>query len=288
MRVLLTGGSSALGARALSCLLADERYTQVWCGLHKRDVPVSHQKLRRVNLRLEDETVLGEIPPPIDLTIHFAGITHARDERRYWSVNHLGTLRLAEQVRRLGCRRFVYISTRCATDGSGAYGESKRAAEEDLQKLDWDSLLIVRPAEVYGGGGEEGIDKFLRWAESFHLVPLLWGHEGIRFAPLLIGDFSAALCALVAEERRGLQFIELCGPENLSGAALACRIARRYRAVPIPLWWPALAFALRTLNRFGLPPTAPDQLARLVADKTADRSTPDLSLDRPLARFLHD
>ena len=65
-----------------------------------------------------------------DEVIHFAGVTHASDEQQYWNVNLEGTLRLGEAVRANGCRRFVYISTRCATQGSGAYGESKLAAEQ--------------------------------------------------------------------------------------------------------------------------------------------------------------
>jgi nucleoside-diphosphate-sugar epimerase len=84
------------------------------------------------------------------MVIHFAGVTHASDEQQYWKVNLEGTVRLAEATHGNGCRRFVYISTRCATHGSGAYGESKLAAEQELQKFEWQSLLIIRPAEIYG------------------------------------------------------------------------------------------------------------------------------------------
>src|SRR5918997_852571 len=105
MRVLFTGGSSPLGARVLECLLADETYSEIWCGVHERDVPLSHPKLRSLRLRLEDETNLSEIPAPLDMVIHFAGETHAQDEQKYWDVNLRGTMRLAESTRELGCRR---------------------------------------------------------------------------------------------------------------------------------------------------------------------------------------
>ena len=288
MRVLFTGGASPLGASVLRHLLEEEAYTEVWCGVHRQDIPVAHPKLRKIKLQLDNEVDLTGIPAPLDLVISFAGVTHAQDEQRYWDVNFRGTLRLAERARELGCAQFVYVSTRCATAGSGAYGESKRAAEQGLQRLAWKSLMILRPAEIYGGGGREGVDKFLQLAARFHVVPLLWGHKGLHFAPLRADDFISLSCALLKERRDGLQVLDICGPENLSGARLAWRIARRYRALPLPLWWPAVVLGLRLLRLIGLHPVTPDQVARLVGAKTASRSTPTPVLNRPMVRFLCD
>ncbi len=136
----------------------------------------------------------------------------------------------------MGCRRFFYASTRCATQGSGAYGESKLAAERELRKVDWESLVIVRPAEIYGLGAQEGIDSLLRLAARFHVVPLLWGCRGVQFAPIHADDFVAIACALLSEQRPGVHFLDVCGPEPLNGIAVAARIARYYRALPIYLF----------------------------------------------------
>lgn len=286
MRVLLTGCSSGLGARVLDCLLADPAYTEVFCGVHERRAGVTHPKLRAIGLRLEDEVDLSEVTEPLDEVVHFAGVTHSGDEESYREVNLRGTMRLAEAARRRGCRRFVYVSSRAATRGSGAYAESKFDAELALQRLDWDALLILRPAEVYGGGGREGIDKFIEWARRFHVVPLMFGHAGLQFSPLHVDDFTSATCALLREHRRGVWVLEMCGPESLSGVGLALRIARRHKALPLPLWWPALYFLLRVLRRVRLSPVAPDQIARLVGRKTAEASTPDPALSKQMIRFM--
>jgi UDP-glucose 4-epimerase len=288
VRALFTGGSSPLGAGVLRCLLDGDAFSEVWCGVHERDAAVEHPKLRRFPLRLEGDVRLDEIPAPLDTVVHFAGVTHAEDERLYWEVNHRGTLRLAAAARALGCRRFAYVSTRCATEGSGAYGESKLAAERGLLALDWDCLTILRPAEVYGAGGAEGVDKLLRLAGRLRVAPLLWGHGGLRFAPLRADDFVAAACALLGERGAGARVLEVCGPESLSGAALGWRIARKHGALPVPVWWPALALSLRALRRLGVRAAAPDQIARLVGRKTASRSSPHPALARPMARFPGD
>jgi UDP-glucose 4-epimerase len=204
-----------------------------------------------------------------DLVIHFAGVTHASAEQQYWKVNLEGTARLARAAHANGCRRFVYISTRCATPGSGAYGESKLAAEQELQKLEWESLLIIRPAEIYGGGGNEGIDRMLDLARRWRVVPALFGHANLRFAPMHIDDFTKLTAELIQQHDKGIRIETICGPEDLNGLALASRIAKRHRALPLPLWWPAVSVGLKVLHKLGFTVVKPDQLTRLTGSKTA-------------------
>ena len=60
----------------------------------------------------------------------------------------------------------------------------------------------------------------------------------------------------------------MCGPEDLNGIVLASRIGKRYRAVPLPLWWPAVAVGLKALHKIGFAIVKPDQLTRLISEKT--------------------
>lgn len=267
MRILVTGASSPLAVGVLRQLLLNSDL-ELWCARHRTDIPLEDPRLHVIDMDLESDVSADLEDTHFDLVVHFAGVTHASDEKQYWNVNLEGTVRLAEATRANGCRRFVYISTRCATHGSGAYGESKLAAEHELQKLEWSSLLIIRPAEVYGSGSNEGIDRMLTTGRSWRLVPALFGHANLLFAPLHVDDFSALVAELIQQHRNGVRIETVCGPEDLSGMTLAYRIGKRYRAVPLPLWWPAVAVGLIALQKLGVAIVKPDQLTRLVGEKT--------------------
>ena len=268
MRILVTGASSPLAARVVNDLLRTTD-AEIWCGRHKRQVNISDARVRIVELDLNSDMGLASLDHlHFDLVVHFAGVTHSDDEDRYWRVNLEGTMRLAKLVRHNGCRRFVFVSTRCATAGSGAYGESKLAAEMQLQQVDWTSLLVIRPAEVYGVDSTEGLDRMLRLARRWHVVAAFWGNSRIRFAPIHVDDFSASAVAAIKEHEKGFRVVEASGPEDLSGISLAGRIMRRHFAVPVPVWWPGFSFAVRSLRHLGIKLGSPDQLNRLVSKKT--------------------
>ena len=267
MRILITGASSPLAAGVLRHLLLNPDL-ELCCVRYRKDIPIDDPRLHVIDLDLESDVRAALSHEQFDMVIHFAGVTHASDERRYCEVNLKGTVRLAEATRENGCRRFVYVSTRCATPGSGAYGESKLAAEQELLKLDWDSLLIIRPAEIYGGGGNEGIDRMLAVARRLRIIPALFGHANLRFAPMHVDDFSRIVAELIQQPRGGVRIENVCGPEDLSGMVLAYRIGKRYRAVPLPLWWPAVSLGLKALHKLGFAVVKPDQLTRLTGEKT--------------------
>ena len=284
MRILVTGASSPLAVGVLRQLLLNSDL-ELWGGRHRKDVPIADPRLHVIDLDLESDLSRTLSHAQFDMVVHFAGVTHAADEKQYWKVNLEGTVRLAEAARANGCRRFVYISTRCATRGSGAYGESKLAAEQELQKLEWRSLLIIRPSEIYGSEGNEGIDRMLAVARRWRIIPALFGNSNIRFAPMHVDDFSRVAAELIQQQHEGVKIENVCGPEDLSGLVLAYRIGKRYRALPLPLWWPAVAVGLKALQKIGFAIVKPDQLTRLIGEKTVTAASAKISSER-LKPFL--
>lgn len=285
MRIMFTGASSVVGSRVLKRMLESVDGVEIWCVRHQSDFAIPDSRVRVIDLDLAQTVEPENLPEAFDLVIHFAGVTHAHDPEPYGAVNFRGTMRLAEWARARGCRRFVYISTRCATPGSGAYGESKLAAENELQKLSWENLLIIRPSEVYGGGGKEGVDKLIALARRWHLTLMLFGNSKISFAPLHVEDFATIVADEITKRESGLTILELCGPEDLTGPTLARRIAKRYNALPVPVWWPLFALMMKIGARLGVNLAVPDQLQRLECAKTGSAKRADRT---GRIRFLTD
>ena len=283
MRILFTGASSVTGSHVLKRILESVEGVEVWCARHQAEIAITDSRVRVIDLDLAEDFDPDLLPQDIDLVVHFAGVTHAWDPGRYATVNFRGTMRLATAARARGCRRFVYISTRCATPGAGAYGESKLAGEDELKKLSWDRLLIIRPSEVYGGGGKEGVDKLIALAQRRHLTPLLFGNSNISFAPLWSDDFAWIVADEIMKRASGVTVVELCGPEDLNGAALGTRVAKRYKALPVPIWWPLFAMTVKIGTTLGFNLAVPDQLQRLTCDKTSSAKQADRTGRR---RFL--
>jgi nucleoside-diphosphate-sugar epimerase len=275
MRILFTGASSVIGGRVLQRILDSVQDVEVWCVRRQSEIGVSDSRVRLIDLDLTKDVDSESLPDRIDLVIHFAGVTHARDADAYWSMNLNGTKRLALAARARGATRFVYISTRCATPGAGAYGESKLAAEGALKQQSWDGLLIIRPSEVYTGQGKEGVDKLIALAQRWHLTPLLFGNSNVSFAPLWFEDFAAIAAGEIMNHNDGVATIEMCGPQDLGPAALASAIAKRYYALPVPVWWPVFAMLVKVALRFNLNLAVPDQLRRLTCRKTSSAMNAD-------------
>jgi len=269
VRILITGASSSLAVAVTRRLLVASD-VEIWCGRHRAQVPVADPRLHILDLDLESDLNSALSGLSFDKVIHFAALTHSVDERRYWTLNVEATTQLARAVYQNGCRDFVYISTRCATEHAGAYGESKLAAERELQRLDWRSLLIIRPAEVYGANSHEGIDRMLAVAHKWRIVPALFGNSNLLFAPLHIDDFGRVAADLIRRHRDGISIEHLCGPEDLTGVMLARRVSQFCGALPLPLWWPVVAVCLKTVQKLGFSQVKPDQLKRLIAKKTAN------------------
>ena len=284
LRILITGASSSVGIELTRRLLAQPDM-EIWCGRHQTPIAITDDRLHLIDLDLESDLTAALSGHEFDMVIHCAAVTHAADEERYWPLNVDATTRLADVVHAKGCRNFVYLSTRCATVNAGAYGASKLAAEQELQKFDWESLLIIRPAEIYGASSPEGIDEMIATACKWRVVPALFGDSHVRFAPIHIDDFGRLATELILQRREGVNIEHLCGPEDLTGGALAWRIGRYCGALPVPLWWPLVEVSFKALHRFGFSKVKPDQLKRLVAKKTATAETAN---NHGARRFLSD
>jgi len=112
---------------------------------------------------------------------------------------------------------------------------------------------------------------------------LLFGNAGISFAPLHIDDFATIAADEITKDASGVRVLELCGPEDLNAAAFATRVAKRYTALPVPIWWPLFALMVKIGASLGFNLAVPDQQRRLTCVKTSSATQADRTGRR---RFL--
>ena len=149
MKLLVTGPGK-LGSRLLPKLARQGVTGRV---LHRRagqDLPPGWEAVRA---DLTEPGSLAGASDGCDAILHLAALTHSNQAWRYESVNAGGTGNLLAVARQAGIRHFIHVSTRAIDAGGGAYSRSKLEAEALVRGsgIPW---TILRPAEVYGAGGE--------------------------------------------------------------------------------------------------------------------------------------
>jgi nucleoside-diphosphate-sugar epimerase len=244
-RVLLTGATGFVGSHVAQAFVGAGY--EVLCGVRASSNPRWISDLERVplDLRVRAED-LSRAVENIDLVVHAAGITRARQKEDYYSINAEGTLRLAVAALEAGVRRFVLISSLAARGPDGharpasAYGRSKLEAETHLHSLGGRmESVVLRPAAVYGPRDTDLLPLFKMARRGWLPVPS--GASSLQ--PVYATDTArAALAAArepvgfgpfpVAENRRYTW--------NDVVAGLEIALGHNVRVVPLP----AAAFTL--------------------------------------------
>lgn len=272
MKILISGASSKIGQHLLADLLQLRPKAQIYCLTRSPErwtPPGGSAACIPVFGDLDDPTTLQQLPA-VDLCIHLAGLTHSLESEAYVQVNSEGTRHLASGLQAGGCRQMIYFSSQTAGVATGAYGFSKFLAEQYLLQMSWNKLFIVRPAEVVGLESKEGLDRFLYFAQRFHLYPWLFQGLGksraIRFSPLAATDLVRFVLKTFFQDEFQVRIQILQGPPKTS-TQLMMEVCRKYRAFPIPIPIVFLSWLERLGRFFGRPLFPPDQIQRLLGPR---------------------
>lgn len=280
--VLVTGAAGDLGRRLLPALERAGWRTRAL--IHRSSVDGATEVARG---SIEDGSSLRPAVEGADAVLHLAARTHARRSRHYWQTNVEGTGRLLDAARAAGVGRFVFISSRTASERGGGYSRSKLEAERRIVAAGIEHV-VVRLPEMYGLGQRQGVDEMLARACRGAPIPLV-GAGDDELCPLHVDDVLGPIVVALSASAASNRIYTLTGDcASVRQIAEACVRACRSRSRIVPV--PEIVVAAAAAASHALPlPIYPDQLKRLRCPKPAPSPTADIDLGftpRPFAEGL--
>ncbi|MGA1276840.1 MAG: NAD-dependent epimerase/dehydratase family protein [Candidatus Kapaibacteriota bacterium] len=169
MKTLVTGATGFIGSHVVD-ILRDADTEIVCIARPSSDLRwLEGKNVRIINASLDNSESLIPAVKDIDMIIHVAGLTAARNDAEFLRGNRDATQNLLEMatIHAPNLQRFLHVSSQTVTGPSRsldepvheksplqpitAYGRSKKAAEEVVQSFsDRLPITIVRPPAVYG------------------------------------------------------------------------------------------------------------------------------------------
>jgi nucleoside-diphosphate-sugar epimerase len=288
LRVLVTGANGLVGKAVSKALL--QRGDSVLGAV--RHAQTAGHGVREWLLDVDDFQGIETRWPvamPCDAVIHCAARVHLMRETAadplaaYRGTNVDGALRVAAAARRMGARRFVFVSSvKAAGESSGGrplsetdaavpsdpYGISKLEAERALLDYGRESgleVVIVRPPLVYGPRVRANFLQLMNAVAKG--VPLPLGAIDARRSLVFIDNLADALVHCTTHPRAAGQTFYVTDGRDLSVAELARMLAMqlhvRPRLLPVPVG--LLRVAGRLSGRSA-------QIERLVGELRVDSS----------------
>jgi len=154
-----------------------------------------------------------------DVVVHAIQFPNAPVEdpskgRTYMEVDGRGTEVAAAVARKLGVRRFVYLS------GAGAgrslpqrWFKAKDLAEKAVRESGMEYAML-RPSWVYGPG-DHSMSRFVSFCRRLPVIPVI-GDGRTPVYPAYVKDVARAVADLVRREDARASVLELGGPERLT------------------------------------------------------------------------
>src|SRR3989344_2629968 len=263
-RIFITGATSFLGKGLLDIL--KERYEIV--ALEHSKKLETKEGVKIIKGSLESISEWEDCLSGIDIIIHLAGATHATNGELYRKVNVAGTQNLINIAEKHTVKQFIFISTSAVGKNCGAYGESKKEAEELLKKSGLVyTILRVGPTYSNDFQGKEGLASLVKLAKKSFILPYL-SDESFRLSPIHRDDVTNSIVSAVENPKAYFKTYTVTGPENLSTKEIFYRLLKHNKTkkllIPMPTFLAKFIFYIFS-DIFKM--AAPDQMLRLLSKK---------------------
>lgn len=209
MKAIVIGATGATGKDIVSQLLADEVFDDVHIFV-RREVSMQHAKL---HVHVVDFDKIGEWKDELHGDVLFSAlgttIKQAGSQKEQWKVDYTYQYEVAEAAKENGVPMVALVSSAWATaDSKVFYTRMKGQLEEDVKKLGFRSVYIMRPPSLIRKGTDRiGENISVRILQALNKVGLL---RSIR--PMPTSQVAHAMIAMAKEAKDGMFTLE---PEGI-------------------------------------------------------------------------
>jgi NADH dehydrogenase len=134
--------------------------------------------------------------------------------RSYLEVDGRGTEVAVQTARRVGVRRFVYLSGAGAGQGRAQNWFRAKDRAEAALTASGPEYAILRPSWIYGPG-DRSMSRFVAFCRYRPVVPVI-GDGRTRVHPIYVEDVARAVVEVATREDARDKVLELGGPQRLS------------------------------------------------------------------------
>lgn len=205
MKALIIGATGATGKDLVTQLLSDDQFEKVHIFV-RRNVDIQHDKL---HVHVVDFDKIEEWKAELQGDVLFSAlgttIKQAGSQNQQWKVDYTYQYEVAKAARDNGVQIMALVSSAWATaDSKVFYTRMKGQLEEDVKKLGFRSLFIMRPPSLI----RKGTDRF---GESVS-VKILMALNKIGFLrsirPMPTSQVAHAMITMAKQAKEGTQTLE--------------------------------------------------------------------------------
>jgi NADH dehydrogenase len=219
MRIVVTGGTGFIGREVVRELLETGTDSIVVTSREPGAHDLWGGRVEVIQAFAGDPVSLGRAFTRADVVVHAIQFPNhpvetPRKGYTYLETDGRGTAIAASVARKLGVRRFVYLS------GAGAGQDRKEPwfrAKDQAEKAIRDAGLeyvMLRPSWIYGRG-DRSMNRFVTFCRLLPLVPVIGSGKTFVY-PISVKDVARVAAAAVRREDMGAAVVELAGPERLT------------------------------------------------------------------------
>lgn len=201
MNAVIIGATGATGRDLVTQLLGDEQFEEIHIFV-RRSVDIKHEKL---HVHVVDFDKIEEWKSQLQGDVLFSALgttlKQAGSQKRQWKVDYTYQYEVAKAARENGVRMMALVSSAWATAKSKVfYTRMKGQLEEDVKKLGFKSLYIMRPPSLI----RKNTDRF---GESVSVKILLALNKiGLlrSIRPMPTSQVALAMIAMAKQAKEGV------------------------------------------------------------------------------------